>query len=53
MSLYRWVYRQLCWVSLEEACSKNWHVQWWRRLARRVLPEPKPLSSSDQSHSQE
>lgn len=40
MKLYRWIYRQLCWASVEEACAPAGALPWYRKLSRRVLPAP-------------
>lgn len=37
---YRWLYVQLCWASVEQACSDK-PMPWYSRLARRALPAPR------------
>jgi len=37
--LYMWIYKQLCWCTVEQACSDE-PTPWWNRLARKYLPDP-------------
>lgn len=36
---YRWLYRQLTWCTIEQACSDD-PLPWYTRAARRWLPDP-------------
>lgn len=38
---YRWLYKQLCWATLEEACAPAGQIAWYKKVARRVLPPPR------------
>jgi hypothetical protein len=47
MKFYRWIYRQLCWATLDEAVAPAGQIPWWKKLSRRVLPMPPPESRRD------
>lgn len=46
MTLYRWIYRLLCWASVDEACAPTGVLPWYRKAARKFLPVPRENSKN-------
>ena len=41
------IYTALTWATVEEACADGGQITWYKKIARRWLPEPKPLAGGN------